>query len=399
MKPTRGDSADAAALGTHGVYGAGRVVWFGFKEALPDSASKDQRLALNAYLSSAVRWVGRQPMATLRNWPGDARAAVVIAETVTDSRAALAAASIFRVERASATFLVDSSKAHFSPSEMRRLEAAGEIASAGDTDLAFTGRDADGQAARLRNARASLEQMGSKEVLGFDPPQQVWNDGTVSALEKTGYSYFFDHLSNERAVPEILHMPVPQGSPSVDPVEISRISVMGANDVEEIARYRGPTPWGDDLADGFVRNFRMAEFLGGVYTLDFRSDLLGAPENLHVLRALLHQIKTARPWMASGREMADWWTQRDRIHVSTRMIAPSRIRLSIANRDTRPLTAASVYVYLPRKPKLVRILPALLNRISPRTEILNGNDDVLRLDFPKLNPASAYECVIVMEER
>jgi hypothetical protein len=96
--------------------------------------------------------------------------------------------------------------------------------------------------------------------------------------------------------------------------------------------------------------------------------------------------------------MTAWWSQRDKVRLEAHLITASRIRLSISNRDVRPLAAASVYVYLPRKPKSVRIQPALLSRIRPHSEVMNGTDDVLRLDFPKLNPESAYECVIVLDE-
>jgi hypothetical protein len=56
LRPARGDSADAVAMGLHGLYKSGRFVWFGFKETLPDSSGKDQRSALNRYLLAAVRW-------------------------------------------------------------------------------------------------------------------------------------------------------------------------------------------------------------------------------------------------------------------------------------------------------------------------------------------------------
>jgi hypothetical protein len=184
-----------------------------------------------------------------------------------------------------------------------------------------------------------------------------------------------------------------------NPVELARISAMASSDLEIIAHYRGPTPWNDDLANGFLQDFRMAEYLGGLYTLSFRSDLLGAPENLHILQSLIRRIKGDRAWIASGAGVTSWWSQRDKIRVESQMISPSRMRLSVSNRSRLPMQDATVYVYLPHRPKSVRIQPVLLNRIVPRTEVMTGNDDVLRLDFPRLNPESGYVGVIVLDEK
>jgi hypothetical protein len=55
---------------------------------------------------------------------------------------------------------------------LRFLKEEGEIASGGDTELAFAEQDVDRQTTRLLNARSSLEGLGSAQVRGFDPPQQ-----------------------------------------------------------------------------------------------------------------------------------------------------------------------------------------------------------------------------------
>jgi hypothetical protein len=398
LRPARGDSADSVALGTHAIYGKSRVVWFGFKETLPDSSGKDQRIALNRYLTAAVRWVGRQPLAAFGNWPGHRRGAVMIAESVQDAEEARPAAEMFRQEKIPATFFIASAQAQAAPGAMNRLRETGEIASAGDTELAFAEQDLDRQTARLRTARKSLERLGSPRVVGFDPPQQVWDSSTVTALEQSGYSYYFDHSAFERAVPELMVMPQAKTFPPVDPVELARISAMAASDIEVISHYRGPKPYRDDLVEGFLQDFRMSEYLGGLYTLSFRSDLLGTADNLHIVQAAIKQFKDDRAWIASGEGLTTWWSQRDKVRVESRAISATRIRLSVSNRSSAPMLDASVYVYLPHRPKAVRIQPSLLNRVVPRTEIMNGIDDVLRLDFSKLNAESGYVCVIVLDE-
>lgn len=398
LRPARGDSADAVAIGTHGTYESARIVWFGFKETLPGSSSKDQRAALDQYLSSAVRWAGRQPLAVLGNWPEHRKAAAMFAETVQDVDAARDAADLLRNEKIPATYFVGAAQAKGSPAALRLLRASGEIASSGDTESAFAAQDVDRQKARLQLAKTSLEQLGSPRVQGFDPPQQVWDEGTVTALQQAGYSYYFDHSSFESAVPDMMVMPQPKRLLPEDPVEVARIGAMAGSDIEVISHYRGPLPWGDDLADGFLQDYKMAEYLGGVYTLFFRSDLLGAPKNLHILQSLVRQIKNERAWIASGEDLTAWWAQRDKVRVETQVISPTRIRLSVTNRGDKPVLDSSVYLYLPRKPKSVRLQPALLSRVLPETELLTGADPVLRLDFARLSPESGYVFVMVVDE-
>lgn len=398
LRPARGNSVDNVALGTHGAYEAARVVWFGFKETLPDSSGKDQRAALNQYLRAAVLWTGRQPLAVLGNWPEHRKAAVMVAETVQDAGAARPAADLLSAEKVPATYFIGASQAKASPAALRALRASGEIASAGDSESAFADEDVDRQTARLRTAKASLEQLGSPTVQGFDPPQQVWDEGTVTALQHAGYSYYFDHSSFERAVPDMMVMPQPKTFLPADPVEVARISAMAASDIEVISQYRGPMPWGDDLAEGFLRDFKMAEYLGGVYTLSFRSDLLGAPENLHILQSLIREIRNARAWIAPGESVTSWWAQRDKVRVETQVVSSTRIRLAVTNRSDKPMLDSSVYVYLPRKPRTVRLQPELLSKVVPKTELLTGADPVLRVDFPRLNPQSGYVCVMVVDE-
>lgn len=168
--------------------------------------------------------------------------------------------------------------------------------------------------------------------------------------------------------------------------------------MEVIAQYRRPGALGVDLADGFVRDFRLTEFVGGLYTLSFRSDLIGAPENTHILRSVIKTMKGDRAWITSGEQIAAWWSQREKVKVESQMISPTRIRIAITNRSNRPMQNVSAYVYLPRRPKMVRLIPLMLDRMTPRPEMMNGADDVLRLEFPELKPEQSYVGLIVLDE-
>lgn len=399
LNPFGDKSPEDVALASHGTYHGTRMVWLGFRETLTEGSDRDQRAALSQYMVNSVRWVGRQAIATFGNWPNHSRAAVLIAETIDSPDSAIPAAKVLRQERVSATYLLPASKVVGASAGWRRLMEGGEIASGGDTTDAFAEQDVETQTARLATARSKLERLASAPILGFDPPQQVWDSATVDAVRNAGYSYYLDRAEYQRAVPQIIvknretkwFLPPRQ-------VEVARVSVSGTTDMEMIARYRRPGALGDDLADGFVRDFRLTEFVDGLYTLSFRSDLLGAPENTHILRAVVKTMKGDRAWIASGEQITAWWSQREKVKLESQLISPSRIRIAITNRSNRPMQNASVYVYLPRRPKIVRLIPLMLDRMASRLEMVMGGDDVLRLEFPELKPESSYVGLIVFDE-
>jgi hypothetical protein len=400
LRPATGDAPEEVALASHGTYQGSRFVWLGFKETLTEASGKDQRATLNQYMADSVLWVGRQPLTTFGNWPNRSRAAVMLAETSDSPESAGPAATVFAQERVPATYLLTSSNARTAPAALRRLKEVGEIASGGDTSDAFAEQDAGSQTARLVKARAELERLGSSPIVGFDPPQQVWDTSTVDALRNAGYSYYLDRADFGRAVPQLIitKQETKWFLPPRD-VEVARISTTGASDIEEIARYHGPGQLGVDLADGFIRDFRLAEFVGGLYTLSFRSDLLGAAANTHILKAVVQRMKVDRAWITSGDRLTEWWSQREKVRVESRTISPTRIRIAVTNRSDRPMENASVYVYLPHRPKSVRLIPVMLDRMTPHTEMMNGGDDVLRLEFRRLEPELSYVGLIVVDEQ
>ena len=152
----------------------------------------------------------------------------------------------------------------------------------------------------------------------------------------------------------------------------------------------------DPPADRLWRDFQIVEKTGGAYTLSFRSDLLGSPENAPALENLLRGIKGHGVWMATGSEMAEWWIRHERVHTDVRQVNDHRIRLAVSNSGSRPVSDTSVYVYLPAVPSRLRVT-ALLGTGIPHYAV--NQDGVLRLDFPKLAARASYLCLISMDEK
>ncbi len=374
------EAAPGGTLALHGIRGRGRFVWFGFPETMP---MKDEsgRGVLNAYLLSAVRWAGRQPVAAVANWPKAAPSAVVVAARVADPKTAQSTIAALRDARVRATFFLDAKTAAQAPELVRSLAGMGEIASSCDTPDSFADQTASRQTARLADARRRLQNDSGLSLAGFAPPDSLWDNRTVSALRDAGFAYYVDRVGATRAVPELIAAPAVSFLP-VRQVPLARLEAPFADDFEAMAESPSDAP-----TDRLWNDFRIVESLGGAYTLSFRTDLLGAPENAPALQALLRKIKERGAWMATGSELAEWWIRHERVRTDVRQVNDRRIRLAVSNSGSRAISDTSVYVFLPGVPARLRVIPALLGSGIPHYEV--SRDGVLRLDFPKLAAAAA----------
>ena len=395
LRPAQGSNPGNTTLAVHTTRGQGRVVWFGFEES-PPAGPAAARAALRHYMEASVRWAGRQPIGVVNDWPGRHPAAVLVAEEVQQMGSAAESADLLRQEQIAAVFFCNSEVARTSPAVLRKLESAGEVGSAGDSADPFGDQQTAIQTERLLRARHQLENFAPLKVTGFDPPQGSANPETAASVTNAGYLYFLDGSDVRRAVPELLAssgsslLPIPRA-------EIARIYRSASDDFEIVANYRGPEPWGDDLAQAFLDEFQRIEYVGGLYPLVFRSDLLGAPQNLHILRKVVERIKSEPVWIASGESLVRWWSQRDKLRVDVRRISTHRLRVAITNRGQFDINDAGVQVYLPYHPRRLRISSTVLRLQLPHSELV-GDDDILRLDLPALRRQSSYVLLVSLDQ-
>ena len=386
-----------ATVAAHHRYRGGRVAWFGVSEiALAKQAS--ERRTFDDYLAALVRWSGRQPLAIVADWPGAHRAAALIVEEVIENaHSAQAAANLLRQEQVPATFIVSPDIARTGRPVLKSLSDAGEVAARAEHAEALEVPGVQQQAEQLRTVRLQTAGYGSVPVLGFSAPQTNLSNDSLRALEETGYEWFLDRSTPDRTTPQIVESSVAGWFRSRHS-SVTRIFGTAPSDVEMVAAHDGPTPWGDQLAFEFHREFRRNLDLGGLHTLFLRSDLVGSPENLNVLRSIVSRMKQERVWLATATSIARWWSSRDKIHVESHLVNAHRIRVAVTNRGGDTVSGVNVRMYLPWRTQKIRVLPAIVGRGVPSTRLLD-HDDVLQLDFAPLLPQTSYVFLIALDER
>ena len=224
---------------------------------------------------SAVRWVGKQPLAVLGAWPNRMQAAVVVAQNVRgDYGSARSVAELLRQESVPGVFFVSAQEAKQNQEAVQSFQTAGEVGSAGDTEEPLSGQPVLRQTRRLLEARQTIEGFVRGRIAGYAPPHGLADPSTVQALFESGHQYYLNEMAVSRAVPELVEFSTSPLFP-MQKAEVAKFFRTAPDDLEVLAN-SGP---GDEgLAAAFLNDARRLAYLGGVYTLYFQSYLLRSEE-------------------------------------------------------------------------------------------------------------------------
>ncbi|MDT8437148.1 MAG: polysaccharide deacetylase family protein, partial [Gemmatimonadota bacterium] len=330
---------DAAAV-LHEPEDGGRVAWFGFR-GRQAVGERDAR-RVSRLLHNGILWAAGAVTAEVAKWPGGHRAALLVAEDVETGFANSAAlARLLRERGARGTFFPVSEMALAHPELGDSLVAAGEVGSQTADHVSTAGLPETEQAVRLGRSVRDLEAWTGQPVTGLRPPEERFDAATIRAWRRAGGTWFAALNEARSAAPEIF--PTPDGPV----VLLPRLLKDDYNVfVQEGARRT------DRLRDAWLEGVRKMEALGGFAYLSLHSQIAGSPDRVGVVGEVLDSV-AARPagwWVATGREIAGWWMERDAARLSLARVADTLV-LRVAPAP-RPGTETWVELYLPRDASL-----------------------------------------------
>lgn len=393
-RPKEGTLPQEVSLAVHTEWGAGRVVWMGFNERMTGAKEPSLTKFRDNYARSAIRWVSRQPMIVVGEWPNRMpSAAIVAADAGDDAPAATRLAAMFASLRAPATLFVSPGGAP-KPEDLKNSPWT-EVAAAHDPESLVTDRNVLNQVQALTDSRQTLEAHLKRPVAGYKPPQDFWTIDTLVALRTSGYGYFLDRTGNHRSAPEIVEFPSTTWFGSK--VEVMKVASGWADELETIAAYEGPSPWQEDMGDSFVRDADLNGYVGGAYVFNFSTRLLGSEANEHIVRSVISRLQHKPVWLTTGAWARSWWSAREKVRVEARQLHQHRIRVSVVNRGRFTMDNVNVYLHLPYRPDKVRLISEFIGKTPPSSELVPGAD-VLRLDFPKLEKESSHVFLVALDE-
>ncbi|MGD8495778.1 MAG: polysaccharide deacetylase family protein [Gemmatimonadales bacterium] len=307
---TGGEAAADAAMSLYRTAGGGRALWLGFR---PRQAIRDLDKARVTRLTNAgLRWAAGLPSAAVAPWPEGRRAGLLIAE---DSENGITnAASLARMLREAdmpGTFYAVSDMALEHPDLADSLLAAGEVGSHTADHVPTVGLPLSEQEIRLDRSVRELEDWTGGEILGFRPPEERFDDATLRAWLRAadmdaGTPYVAAVNGARSAAPEIYRY---------DEGPIVMLPRLMKDDYNVLVQEGTRRP--ERILADYLEGMRKLGALGGFALVGLHTQIAGSPGQIGVVGTVIDSIAAQRDtwWVATGRDVARWWLDRDAMRV------------------------------------------------------------------------------------
>lgn len=319
-----------------------RRAYFGFAETSWDSARAD----LDALLLGTLAWLDRKPILVKSAWPHPHEAAVLL-EMDTEDKFQNSVRFASQLERFGlrGTFYSLTSEAARHPAVMKRLASRHEIAYHADVHDGFAKLDAKHQDRRLK---AMIKQMRGllpdvSRATGFRAPLEQYDATTEQLLRANGLRH---------------HAASPASRPDVLPGFSSAEAGVPADKALVIL----PRTWLDDinllnsglLKGGAVEKLMLSSLEDtvamrgfGLLSLHTQEFYAGSPTEKATPRLLESIVKHGdRVWAAAGEEIAQWWRDREAVHVYvTEEKGGLHVRLKV---ERGPLQRVRLVLFAPK---------------------------------------------------
>lgn len=328
-----------------------RSVVLGYPERL--WLSSEPKL-LEAVAHNALLWLLRQPDAYLSAWPYPHASALVMMVDATDVVVELDSSFAKMVEDAGgrASFYVLTDVVPKSAAILKKIQARGhEIAFLGDKFEAFKDQSAQVQTMRLDGMRKVVDDAGITIAAdaGIHAPLEAYDETTEALLREQGFRYYVTSNGATDTRLPFLAASASNGTNASKPIVILPRTQVGPEDAMEE---------GDPevALQNFLNELALSQNMAGLSLIRTPNQSLLTTEQLD---EIFKHIKAQRErvWLATARQVAQWWRERER--VSVRLDASAQgPRLTVKITGEGPLEqAVAVWVNLPDAVSALRLEP------------------------------------------
>lgn len=345
---------------------ASRRVMFGFAETSWDFQPDDVR----ALAKDAVRWLHRMPDAQLAAWPRGYRAAQLIEMDTEDGFGnAIHFAEVMESMNAAGTFYSLTSEARKNRSLVRQLTEKHEIGFHGEVHIGFKGLSRDKQQARLDRMMSDMNDiLGTADGWpkgagrGFRAPTEDYDDSTEILLQAMGFRH---HVADPNRTKDRL----PVFSAAAAPDRSTGLIVLSRGQLDDL-NYLQLKLGGEQIGAALIAEYEMNLRMAGLAVVSVHSQNFADPDRLlekprhnglltRALEDLARHVgpKHERVWMAPGGPIEQWWRDRSRASLETRVVA-GQLEIDIKVTGAEPLNGLTVRVNHPRENVVPVVQPA-----------------------------------------
>lgn len=346
----------------YGTYGKGRFVWMGF-DVNSVIGRQDDYVIFDKLFNNCVNWLLRLPVAYIKDWPGDYKAAAILAPTVIEQPGNIEnLLPLLRSENIKASFFIDPAIAESMPDLTRRLASYGPIGAISDigfllsiNDTINKLNDLNTQFSKIKNSRDKLSAIAGTKVYSFLPYNGLLNDDTYMALIRNGYRVVLTDSLTDRSVPKAII----KGDSSV-----IALTKTARDDYEVIRDYGLYQP--DFQIYTYKEDIERVLFERGLYVFKMHTEYQCLPENIPVVRSVVRYLKEKKFWLTDVNKLYDWWIQRNKLELRITPRSATRVALTVSNPGSDMVTEFTLQVELESSSSDIKISSEIIGTEIPK---------------------------------
>jgi peptidoglycan/xylan/chitin deacetylase (PgdA/CDA1 family) len=301
----------------YGNYGKGNFVWLGFEFSAVVGAKEHQKIA-NQLLLNAIHWLTDDLIVQLETWPNGKQSAAVLSCDV-EFKFTLINNVLDLLERENipAQFYILTESIDY-PS-LERLKIFGDIGLHGDDHLLFKWQDYNTQLNRLSNGAATLEKTLGKKPIAFRPPETFYDNITLDAMDALGVNILSSDNIEDRAVPQFL-----DSHPG-----LLVIPKTGFDDFDIFQRLKIENI--NEQSNRYILDFRRTYEEGGLYSLNFHTQMQCRQEFVDALIKPVQEIKSKDVWITTHDRVYNWWMKKNKLRFNSKLDGGRNYLVEIEN--------------------------------------------------------------------
>jgi len=364
---------------------ASRSASFAFAESVWES----HPLLLYPVIDNTLDWLLRKPVVVRAAWPGGKRAAQIIEMDTEDGFAnATVFGDMMKAIDYRASFYVLTSVGVRYPDVLSRLANDFEIGYHADVHDGFKGQPAARQQQRLQTMRTELGSVigSTTHITGFRAPLESYDATTEAMLQQAGIRHHVADPGRTEA-----RLPVFAKMAGIDNNDALVILPRTQRDDINIAAEQANI---EQTAAALIDDFDLGIDMGALGLLSVHSqNFLPDATLTRAMPAFIERLQRRRSqiWLTSGREVASWWRQRERVKVASDYKG-KRLEFNVTITGQAPVSGASLIVMLPQKGRMPTVQSLKIGAAKPTvTKIDEFRAAVV---FDTLKPGNyAYQAV------
>ncbi len=329
---------DYTTSAVYGNYGKGNFVWFGF-EFSAVVGTKDHQKTADQLLRNTINWLSDSFIVQLETWPeGKQAAAVLSCDVEFKFNYINNALDLLEKEKLPAQFYILTESIDY-PS-LERLKTIGDVGLHGDEHTLFKWQDYNTQLMRLTNGLTTLEKVAGIMPIAFRPPETFYDNQTLDAMSTMSVNVLSSDFIEDRAVPQYLKshsniLVIPKtGFDDYDIFERMKLNKVG------------------DQSKRYILDFERVYKEGGLYSLNFHTQMQCRKEFIDALIQPIQVIKSKDVWITTHNRVYDWWIQKSKLKLTSIRVSENKYLVEIVNDGEDQVDDVVISIYKRNFPDL-----------------------------------------------